>query len=117
MARGSIEIKKYILKLKTYTEKGTLKHKHDFCYESLLEITNINKNASCDLYLKKNYYHVNKCLYCNFFRSFNIQGNGNAAICNLTDYYLKLPLIKANTLEKNYIYDFFKLINIEFIDN
>lgn len=105
--------KKYMLKIETYKPKDIIKHKHNYSIKHLLIITNINEHASSNYYLSKEYYYVLKCNQCDSFIPDSIDGNYQHNIFDLKDVDFSLPIITANTLYKQPIYNFSKLIDVE----
>lgn len=98
----------------TYEEK-TIKHKHEYTLDYILEITNINVHASTGYYNDKEYNHVLKCKYCNSFISYKEEGNISGAILGNIETFLKnnmFPFIYADTNAKNPIYLFSELQNV-----
>lgn len=113
----SMCLRKGMEKSTMYQEKNIEKHQHEFDLECILEVTNKNTTTSSMYYGDKEYYHVWKCNHCNSFKSIEKRGNcqGNISTA-LTKEQLKLPLIKADTMQKNQVYDFCKLENISFFN-
>ena len=109
----SENIKKHILRMDTYKPKETIMHKHNYSIKHLLIVTNINKYASSNYYLKKEYYYVLKCDKCNSFIPDTIDGNYQHHIAYEKDIDSSLPTIAANTMAKNPIYFFSQLIDVD----
>ena len=109
----SMNFKKSILLEQTYKPQNIEKHKHDYQIRYLLEITNKNIHASCNYYNKKEYHYVLKCKFCDSFIPDSKEHNFNARIFANEEIDTSLPLIKANTNQKNPNYDFSKLTDVE----
>lgn len=112
----SINYKKYNMKRNTYLAKYELKHKHNYCIEYLLEITNINKHASINYFKSKEYHYVLKCDLCDSFIPKIEEGNFSATIFDVDNINKNLSLITANTNFKNPHYDFCKLFDVVVYD-
>ena len=108
----SQNFKKNILRAETYKPKELFKHKHNYSMKYLLIVTNINKHASSNYYLKKEYYYVLKCDQCNSFIPEIVGGNYQHNIFYEKDVDFNLPIITANIIEKNPVYSFSKLIDV-----
>ena len=106
-------LKKRMLKMETYKPTDIIRHKHNYTIKHLLIVTNINKHASANYYLRKEYYYVLKCDQCNSFIPDIIDGNYQHNIFNEKDIDYSLPIIMANTLAKNPVYSFSKLIDVD----
>ena len=111
----SENLKKWMLKNDTYKPKGSCKHKHNYSIKHLLIVTNINKHASAGYYLKKEYYYVLKCDKCNSFIPDIIPDNYQHQIFCQKDIDFNYPTITANTLAKNPVYVFSKLVDVNII--
>lgn len=109
----SVKYKKIIKKRLNYVSEDSIKHKHNFSVKCILQVTNRNKHASGNYYNKKEYYEVLKCNVCNSFIPVCREGNINGIIFDTNKIDVNLPLIKANTNQKNPAYDFCDLFDIE----
>ena len=109
----SINFKKHMLMRETYKPRELFNHKHNYSIKHLLIVTNINKHASANYYLKKEYYYVLKCNQCDSFIPDIIDGNYQHHIFYEKDVDFSYPIITANTMSKNPIYDFSELIDIK----
>ena len=105
--------KKRYLRMETYIDPNCLKHKHNYSIKHLLIVTNINKHASSDYYNAKEYYYVLKCNECNSFIPDSVEGNFNHHILSNEPIDESLPVIEANTLQKNPHYNFSKLMDVK----
>jgi hypothetical protein len=109
----SVKYKKIMERRFHYIIKDSTKHKHDFSIKCILEVTNKNIHATGNCYNKKEYYEVLKCSACNSFIPISKEGNINGIIFDTNRIDTSLPLIKANTNQKNPTYDFCNLCDIK----
>ena len=109
----SMNFKKALRKDYTYDPKNSIKHKHDYTENYVLEITNDNIHASCNYYQKKEYYDVLKCSLCDSFIPNSKKGIYDGNIFNKEDIDQTLPLITAKTKRKSPAYEFYNLYDVK----
>ncbi len=65
---GSTKLRKLIKSETKWTDKNTIRHRHNFCIHTIAEV--INGSAGF-----KSYYNVMKCEYCNSFKCISQPNN------------------------------------------
>lgn len=107
--------RKQMLRGATYVPDNIIKHKHNYCIKHLLIITNVNKHASSGYYNSKEYFYVLKCNQCDSFIPDSVKGNYGHWIFGDEKIDNSLPVITANTMQKNMIYNNSQLIDVTVI--